>query len=164
MSEQQMTERKAMNEQRLAAAQARDEKLSTHPNLNRLVKEGFQLKVWDDRYSAGIHVALGREYSQEFNEVCELTDSADIEAAGLSEYLHNSGSWLPFSCGETIQEAFDLLEEKLNQLPQEQITSCSEWAEFYDLALRSIIESADGDYGIANAIDSGKLPCDPIKK
>jgi hypothetical protein len=164
MSEVEITERKAMNDQYLAAAQAKEQKLSIHPTINKFLKDGFQLKFWDDRYSAGIRVAMGREYSQEFTEVCELTDSGDIEAAGLSEYLNNSGAWLPFDCGLTIQEALDLLEVKLSQLPKEHIARCSEWAECYDLALKLIIESADGNYGIANAIDSGKLPCDPFQK
>lgn len=164
MSEQQVKERKEMNQMLKAAAQFREDELSTHPTLNKFLKHGYQLKVWDDRYSAGIWVALGRDYSQEFSEVCELTESGDIEAAGFSEYILNTGAWLPFNCNVTILAALDDLEKKLSQLPCEQIERSSDWAKCYDLALKNIIENADGNYGIADAIDAGKLPSTPFKQ
>jgi len=157
-----LEERKQMNASLLAASKAREEKLSTHPTINRFLTEGYYLKFWDDRYGAGVRVALGREYSQEFSDFCELTGSGDIEAAGISEYLLNAGSWLPFDSGLTVQDALDSLEAKLAELPQEHISRSSDWADKYDLALTKILESADGDYGIANAIDSGKLPPNPL--
>lgn len=156
-------ERKQMNETLLASNKASEDKLSTHPLINKLLNDGYYLKVWCDRYSAGIRIALGREYSQEFESVCQLTDSADIEAGGLSEYLFNTGSWLPFECSETVQESLDALEAKLALLPQDQISRSSDWAEQYDIALTKILDSADGGYGIAKAIDSGKLPLNPLK-
>ena len=157
-----LEERRQMNASLLAATKAREEKLSTHPTINRFLKEGYYLKFWDDRYSAGIRVALGRDYCQEFSDVCELTDSGDIEAAGISEYLLNAGSWLPFDCGLNVQDALDSLEAKLAVLPEEYISRSSDWADKYDSAFNKILESADGDYGIANAIDSGKLPSNPF--
>jgi len=159
-----LEERKQMNASLLAASKDREEKLATHPTINAFLKEGFYLKFWDDRYSAGIRVALGKEYSKEFSDVCELTDSCDIEAAGISDYLLNAGSWLPFDSGLTIQDALDSLETKLAVLPKEYISRSSIWAGKYDSALKEILESADGGYGIANAIDSGKLPSEPVNQ
>ena len=156
-------ERKQMNETLLASNKASEDKLSTHPLINKLLNDGYYLKVWCDRYSAGIRIALGREYSQEFESVCQLTDSADMEAGGLSEYLFNTGSWLPFECSETVQESLDALEAKLALFPQDQISRSSHWAEQYDIALTKILDSADGGYGIASAIDSGRLPRNPFK-
>lgn len=156
-------ERKQSNETLLAVTSTAEDKLPTHPLINKLLNDGFYLKVWCDRYSAGIRVALGREYSQDFENVCQLTDGADMEAGGLSEYLFNTGSWLPFDCGRTVQDSLDSLEAKLALFPQDQISRSSHWSEQYDIALTKILDSADGGYGIATAIDSGRLPLNPFE-
>jgi hypothetical protein len=151
-------ERKAMTETILAAHKSDAERKSIHPLVNKLLNDGFYLKVWNDRYSAGIRIALGREYSLDFEQVCQITDSSDIEALAFSDYLLSSGSWLPFECGVTVQESLDLLEAKLTRLPFAQLSRSSDWAIHYDNTLEKLLKIANGGYGLARAIDSGRLP------
>lgn len=46
---------------------------------------------------------------------------------------------------------------------RKRISRSSHWAEQYDIALTKILDSADGDYGIANAIDSNRPPVNQFK-
>jgi hypothetical protein len=130
--------------------------------IDKLLASGYIVRIWDDRYGAGIRAAIGREYDQVFISVCELTDSDDIEAAGFSEYLNNSGDWLPFSCAESSVKALIELEEKLEKLPAVQISKSSKWAEAVDHAYAELNRVATGGYGIASAIDTDTLPSSPI--
>jgi len=126
-----------------------------------IIKKGFQLRLWDDRYGLGIWAAIGREYDSIFIDVCELSSSADIEACSFNEYTSNDGAWLPFVVGSSALEAIEKLELKLAKLPLEQLSNNSVWSNRMDEALESLKEHSDGEYGIALAIDANKLPKEP---
>lgn len=130
--------------------------------LDKMINKGFVVRIWEDRYSASIRAALGREYDRSFQTVCELTDSGDIEAAGFSEYINGVGEWLPFSCAETAEQALADLNKKLEKLPETQLERTSQWAEAVDSAYSKLLKISDGGYGIALAIDANALPIEPV--
>lgn len=124
--------------------------------VSTFISNGWHLHAVDARYSDGVLVGMSQR-SDLLLDILDFDSGADIESAGLSEYLLNTGAWLPVSFGSDLNEALESLESKLANLNPERRAYGSDWSEAVNTAYQAVIDASDGSYGIAMAIDSGKL-------
>jgi hypothetical protein len=130
-------------------------------NVTALIeKASWHAHAVGARYSSGIWLGLSPRPGL-LIKLLDLDESADMESAGLSEYLLNAGSWLPIAHGSTLQEAARELEAKVAGLTAEQLAYGSAWSDAVAAAYQAVLDASDGGYGIAMAIDSGCLPSGP---
>ncbi|PRC94740.1 hypothetical protein [Solimicrobium silvestre] len=109
---------------------------------NLVTKHGFSFQAWDDRYSKGVWAALGTSENQ-VDTVRELSSGGDNDMFYATDYVF-SANWLPYVIGHTLGEAILALENRLAQLPSDQLNRESDWADLVRDAIESLRDATDG--------------------
>lgn len=110
-----------------------------------VIKDGWTLKCWDDRYGRGIWAIISPAASF-VDEFQDITWGADIESLELGFYFAKKGSWLPVVNGKELLEVLESLDEKIKPLVEN-----DEWQKAVYNAFERIVEVNDGAYGLAAA-------------
>lgn len=118
------------------------------PLINKLItKNGFGLRCWDDRYSKGVWACVAPN-SYMLVEVESASDDGDLDMIPSTEFIL-SQDWLPFALGSDFNDALKNLEERLSNLPTDQVSNGTKWADsVYEVLehLREVSDSASNDF------------------
>ncbi|WP_298151047.1 hypothetical protein [Flavobacterium sp.] len=114
---------------------------------NLVTKHGFCFQAWDDRYSKGVWAALGTRENQ-IDTVRDLSDAGDLDMIPAMDYVF-SADWLPYVTGRTLLDSMQALENRLAELPSDQLNRGSNWAKLVGNAIDALRDATDGcsNYG-----------------
>ncbi|TAG49777.1 MAG: hypothetical protein EAZ30_02775 [Betaproteobacteria bacterium] len=119
-----LTKRFATNDHTTAVLGVEDEGAGLIAQL--VESAGHELKFWSDRYGRGIWATLlpGINQGETVRELCEERGESGIVAT--DQML--GCAWLPITLGNTLQNAQEKLEKKLNAISLEQLQRGSTWS------------------------------------
>jgi len=125
---------------------------------NLVTKHGFSFQAWDDRYSKGVWAALG-VWENQIDTVRDLSSDGDLDMIPAMEFVFSTG-WLPYVTGRSLLEAMQVLENRLAELPADQLNRESDWATLVCGAIETLRDSTDGrsNYGEIGFAQLSNLP------
>ena len=99
------------------------------PLISQLVDGlGFELLSWKDRYGKGTWVVCLPNDSFEPHEIWEASEDADFPMFLASEYLLSTTSnWFPVVTGNTLSEAMNELESRLQGIDEAELSHGTNW-------------------------------------
>src|SRR5690554_5560533 len=101
-------------------------------------KEDFRLRCWDDRYSRGVWACVA-PISSDLEEVEGGSEAGDLDMIPAMEFVE-SADWLPFVTGSGVLDALTRLEDRLQALPEVEMSQVSQWSQAVTKALEHMRE------------------------
>ena len=109
---------------------------------NLVTKHGFYFQAWDDNYSKGVWAALGT-WENQVDTVRDLSSAGDNDMIPAMDYVF-SADLLPYITGRTLVEAMQALENRLAELPSDQLARQSDWTAMVGEAIAALRDTTDG--------------------
>jgi hypothetical protein len=106
-----------------------------------VTKHGFSFQAWDDRYSKGVWAALG-SWENQIDTVRDLSSAGDLDMIPAMDYVF-SADWLPYVTGRTLVDAMQALENRLAELPSDQLNRGSDWMSLVSGAIDALRNATD---------------------
>lgn len=111
---------------------------SPFPILDRLVREGFCMQVWQGK-TAGVWAAIG-PYEGTVDVLRDASNGCDIDWLIIEGHLM-SAPWLPWVCEEYPSTALTALEARLASIPSDQLAYGTPWQQAVQQVSMSIFEA-----------------------
>lgn len=110
---------------------------TTFSHVDFLVRQGWHLQLWDDRYSKGIWPAVFPS-EQHLNEFCDATSDGDNEAINACDYVLGV-DWMPAVVHNSVFAALSSLDARLSNIlgvaPVQMMARNYIWSHPYDGAV-----------------------------
>lgn len=114
------------------------------PILDRLVREGFCMQIWQGK-TAGVWAAIG-PYEGTVDVLRDASLGCDIDWLIIEGHLM-SAPWLPWVCEEYPSTALTSLEARLASIPSDQLEYGSLWQQAVQQVSISIFEAVRDSTG-----------------